>query len=77
MQNVPSVGAGASSIQPSLEPLVTEGPNTEFNPLSHIHRNSPECWRKKLRLQNEPSVGVGASSIQPTLVFPRYRGPQH
>jgi hypothetical protein len=27
-------------------PLVTEGSNTEFNPLSHTHRNSPECWEK-------------------------------
>jgi hypothetical protein len=55
--------------------LVTEGSNTELNPLSHTHRNSPECWEKEKKMQNELSVGVGASSIQPTLVPPRWRGP--
>jgi hypothetical protein len=28
-------------------PLITKGPNTKFNPLSHTHRNSPECWKKE------------------------------
>jgi hypothetical protein len=47
MQNEPHVGAGASSIQSTLEPLTIEGPNIELNPLSHTHRNSPECWKKE------------------------------
>jgi hypothetical protein len=57
-----------------LKPLVTEGSDTELNPLSHMHRDSPECWEDKKKIQNEPSVGAGASSIQPTLETPHYRG---
>jgi hypothetical protein len=29
--------------------LLTEGPNIGLNPLSHTHRNSPECWKKEER----------------------------
>jgi hypothetical protein len=57
-------------------PLVTEGSNTELNPLSDTHRNSPECWKIEKKLQNEPSGRASASSIQRTLEPPRYRGPQ-
>jgi hypothetical protein len=53
---------------------VTEGPNTELNPLSHTHRHLPKCWENEKRNLNEPSVGVGTSSIQPTLEPTRYRG---
>jgi hypothetical protein len=53
-------------------PLVIEGSNTKLSPLSHRHRNSPECWEIEKKMQNEPSVGIGASSIQPTLVSPHY-----
>jgi hypothetical protein len=54
-------------------PLVTKGSNTKLNPLSHTHRNSPECWEtEKNKMQNEPSYGTGASSIYPTLEPPHY-----
>jgi hypothetical protein len=47
MQNEPSIGAGASSIQPTLELPRYRGCNTELNPLSHMHRNSPEYWENE------------------------------
>jgi hypothetical protein len=53
-------------------PLVTKGSNIELNPLSHRHRNSPDCWEIEKKMQNEPSVGTGASSIHPTLEPPCY-----
>jgi hypothetical protein len=31
-------------------PLVTKGPNIELNPLSHSHRNSPECWENEKKI---------------------------
>jgi hypothetical protein len=54
------------ALQASIQlqnPLITEGPKTELNPLSHTHRNSPECWENTKKMQNEPSDGAGASSI--------------
>jgi hypothetical protein len=58
-------------------PLVTEGPNIEFNLLNHTNRNSVECRENEKKIQNEPSVGASAGNIQATLEPPRYRGPQH
>jgi hypothetical protein len=37
-------------------PLVTEGPNTKFNALSHTCRNSPECWKKKIKCKMSPML---------------------
>jgi hypothetical protein len=34
--------------------IITEGPNTELNPLSHTHRNSPECWKMKKKCKMSP-----------------------
>jgi hypothetical protein len=45
--NEPSIGAGASSIQPTLESTRYRGLYTGLNPLSHTHRNSPECWENE------------------------------
>jgi hypothetical protein len=39
-----SVGAGASSIQPTLELTRYRGLHTKLNPLSHTNRNSLEYW---------------------------------
>ena len=58
-------------------PFITEGSHIEFNPLSHTHRNSPECMGGERRMQNEPNIGIGASSIHPTSKPPHYQGPQH
>jgi hypothetical protein len=37
-------------------PLVTKGPNTELNPLSHTRRNSIKCWKKETKCEMSPML---------------------
>jgi hypothetical protein len=46
-------------------PLVTEGSNTELNPLRHTLRNSPECWeieKKKCKMSPALELVLQASN---------------
>jgi hypothetical protein len=68
VQNEPSVGAGACSIQPTLVLPRYQHARIE------IHQN---VGKMKNEIQNEPSIGAGASIIQPALEPPHYRGLQY
>jgi hypothetical protein len=72
----PMLDLGLQASSQLWNPLVTKGSNIELNPLSHTHRNSPECWEIDKKMQNEPSIGGGTSGIKPTWEPPHYRGLQ-
>jgi hypothetical protein len=40
----PMLDLGLQASSQLWNPLITEGFNTELNPLSRTHRNSLECW---------------------------------
>ena len=39
-----------------LKPLIIEGSNTKLNPLSHMHRDSLECWKDRKKYKMSPML---------------------
>jgi hypothetical protein len=57
--------------------LITEGSNTEFNPLNHMHRNSLECWEAEKKNAKCAECWSWCFKHPAKFGTPCYRGPQH